>query len=310
MFEIYDFEKSHIEKAQKIALMNYNEERSAVAELPDIISLPDLSHFADNGLGVVLCDGSDVLGFLCCYEPWDNAFNSTAKGAFSPTHAHGAAVKNREVIYKRLYQAAAEKWVKNKITYHAIALYSHDTQAINTFFQYGFGLRCIEAVRPLTNIECIPCDGIVFKEITKAEVIKVREMEKMRISHYAHYAESPCFMFKPLEVEVRDSRWFIAIDAETPIAYIEVTENGENFATEVSSMKNICGAFCEPEYRGKGIIQGLLNFVISKVKAQGVYSLGVEFEGFNPTGNGFWLKHFTAYTNSVTRRIDDWVLQD
>lgn len=155
MLKIFDFEKNHIEKAQKIAMMNYDEERTVVTELPSISDIYDLECFADNGLGVVIQDGGEMLGFLCCYEPWDNAFDSKARGTFSPIHAHGAVSKNRDVIYKRLYQAAAEKWVKNKISYHAITLYAHDTQAINAFFNYGFGLRCIDAIRLLSILPTV-----------------------------------------------------------------------------------------------------------------------------------------------------------
>ena len=85
---------------------------------------------------------------------------------------------------------------------------------------------------------------------------------------------------------------------------MEVMDEGENFVTEISGMKNICGAFCLPEYRGKGISQSLLDFIISKLREEGYTRLGVDFESFNPTATGFWLKHFTAYTSSVVRRID------
>jgi GNAT superfamily N-acetyltransferase len=87
-----------------------------------------------------------------------------------------------------------------------------------------------------------------------------------------------------------------------------VSDDGENFVTHHSmngyKMKNICGAYCLPDYRGKCIFQNLLNFVISILKDEGYTRLGVDFESYNPTAYGFWLKYFTAYTNSVVRRID------
>ena len=36
--------------------------------------------------------------------------------------------------------------------------------------------------------------------------------------------------------------------------------------------------------------------------------LGVDFESLNPSGSGFRLKHFTAYTHSVVRRIDEYAV--
>jgi ribosomal protein S18 acetylase RimI-like enzyme len=138
----------------------------------------------------------------------------------------------------------------------------------------------------------------------------------------AHLGESPCFMYStPQEfdkwldraekrAEKRDSRSFIALKAENPIAFIEIRETGETFATEVSSMMNICGAFCFPEYRGKGVVQNLLNYVISILKSENYESLGVDFESFNPAASGFWLKYFTPYTHSVVRRIDECALNN
>jgi GNAT superfamily N-acetyltransferase len=155
----------------------------------------------------------------------------------------------------------------------------------------------------MVNFECKSCDEINFNEIIEDEVEKIREMRKL---YAVHLSESPCFMRYGINLaEKRNSRVFAAFQINKPIAYLEVMDNGEHFATEVNSMKSICGAFCLPEYRGKGIFQGLLNYTITKLKAEGFKSLGVDFEGFNPTASGFWLKYFTIYTNSVVRRIDE-----
>ena len=312
---ILDFEMKHVESAKLIAAANYYEEREYVPILPSIDVLPDLEYFASNELGVAAFDDDRLIGFLCCYEPWDNAFDSSAKGTFSPIHAHGAVKENRRLIYQKMYQAAAEKWVKRKITYHAIGQYAHDTESINTFFTYGFGLRCIDAIRPMVEFECQSCYGICFEELAKTDVIRVRKMRQMESEHMGN---SPCFMYSSLEdykswlarAEERNSRLFVAKDCEKLIAFVEVKSNAENFVTEVDNICNICGAFCLPEHRGKNIYQNLLNFTIRKLKGEGYKLLGVDFESFNPTAYGFWLKYFTAYTNSVVRRIDECVLHN
>lgn len=312
---IFDFEMKHVEDAKLIAIVNYNEEREYVPILPAIDILPDLEHFASNGLGVVAFDKGKMVGFLCCYEPWENAFHSKAKGTFSPIHAHGSVKENRSMIYKRMYQVAAEKWVKHKIAYHAIALYAHDIESINAMFTYGFGLRCVDAIRPMEGLELQCRDEIHFEELTKADVMQIREMRQMLSEHLGN---SPCFMYSTQEefarwlvrAEARNTRLFVAREGEKPIAFVEVSGSGENFVTEVSDMCNICGAFCIPEYRGKNIYQNLLSFTILKLKAEGYKMLGVDFESFNSTANVFWMKYFTAYTNSVVRRIDECALHD
>jgi len=313
MIKIVGFNQSHVKEASEIALANYNEERSVVADLPQIERIPHEAYesFINNGLGVAMFDGDKMLGFLCCHDPWNNAFGTTAKGVFAPIHAHGAIHENRAGIYKRLYQAAAEIWVDKGIAYHTISLYTHNSQSNDALFSCGFGLRCIDAVRTLTNFEHSVCEGIKFEELFKPDVVKIRDM---RNALSIHLGQSPCFIRSSPEdcekwiarAESRDSKLFIALHNALPIAFIEVMDNGENFATREAGMKNICGAFCMPEYRGKGVMQGLLNHVITQLKNDGANSLGADFESFNLTASGFWLKYFTAYTSSVTRRIDEY----
>lgn len=151
---IVDFERKHAEAAAELAMAGYEDERRKVPSLPEVTELPDLTPFADNCLGVAAFEGEKMLGFLCCHEPWEHAFQSLAKGTFSPIHAHGSVKENRGKVYQRMYQAAAEKWVKKGIAYHSIALYAHEETALSAFFDYGFGRRCADAIRmmePLGN---------------------------------------------------------------------------------------------------------------------------------------------------------------
>lgn len=322
---ITDLVKEDLAEAANLALENYKEERTHVHELPDISELPDLSCFAENGLGVAARDGNRLIGFLGCLEPWKHAFGTQAKGTFSPIHAHGAVSENRALIYKKMYQKAAEKWVGAGIGYHSIALYAHDKQSIEAMFSYGFGHRCSEAVRTMNPVSAIQSvytinmeDGstpkkIEYREITGSEISKIRELRRL---YSVHMGKSPCFMYTTdaefeewIEMaEKEDTRVFTASCEDEMIAYMEIAESGENFATETSEIRNICGAFCLPEYRGKSIYQSLLNYVIDRLKSEGYKLLGVEYESFNPTASGFWQKYFTDYTYSVVRRIDDCAL--
>lgn len=313
---IVDFSRSHIEEAVALARANYEEERRFVAVLPEVDKMPDLTPFADNGLGVAAFENGRLLGFLCCFRPWDNAFGITrVKGTFSPCHANGTVREDRSRIFNRLYQSAAEKWVKNGIVSHAIGLYAHDAQAINSFFVNGFGLRCIDAIRPMEEIECTPLPDFKFIELPEEKEIDILQLNNMLI---LHFCQSPIFMARPQcdrqslqnELDRQNSRYFAAYKEKVMVAYVKIMDSGESFISEESSVKNICGAFCLPEYRGMGVYQNLLNFTMSSLKKEGHTRLGVDFESFNPTARGFWLKYFIAYTNSVVRRIDERVLDD
>jgi GNAT superfamily N-acetyltransferase len=325
---ITDFDYGHIERALKLAGMNYEEERLVVPFLPQVEILPDLKHFAENRLGVAAYEDDTMIGFLCTYAPVRDAFGTTnTRGTFSPIHAHGVITEyefrkrgcpgsyNRDRIYSRMYQAAAEKWVREGIRSHAVGLYAHDKAAENSFFYNGFGLRCIDAVRSLEDIlhpvdtsQMIKTD-VEYLEVPREEYGLLLEEHNALI---VHLGNSPCFMkFKPLDTEElyrrapESVRYFAAKAEGRYIAYIKTDKQGENFATTVGGMENICGAYCRPEYRGSGVYHNLLGFLINVLRKEGFRLLGVDCESFNPTARGFWLKYFTEYTHSVVRRVDE-----
>ena len=138
--EVLDFCSKHIQQAKRLIRENYQEERQAVPVLPTVGELPGLDELAENGLGCAAFEKGEMVGFLACLNPWENAFTTTARGTFSPIFAHGAVRSGRAQIYQRLYQAAAQKWADAGISSHSIGLYAHDHEAVGAFFQYGFGL--------------------------------------------------------------------------------------------------------------------------------------------------------------------------
>lgn len=306
--ELLDFTKEHIPQASALAMENYEEQRQAVPALPPVKRLPDLADFARNGLGCSAFDNGKMIGFLCCLEPWENAFTTKARGTFSPIYAHGAVSLGRRRIYQRLYQAAAQKWAAAGIASHSIGLYAHDRAAIEAFFQYGFGLRCIDAIRPMEPVTASACGGFSFFEV---EPDRRRLLEPLHRQLTAHFAKSPLFMkhTEPDRWIEQETRLFAAADGKKLAAYVEIADAAENFVTEEPQVQNICGAFCLPEYRGKGLYQNLLNHLIGVLKAEGYTHLGVDYESFNPTAWGFWQKYFVSYTNGVVRRIDENVLE-
>lgn len=113
--EIIRFTAEHITRAKQLARENYYEECAKVHILPQIEEIPDLKEFANNGLGGVAFEGSQMIGFLCYCCPWENAFDSLAIGTFSPIHAHGTIKDYKEKIYMKMYEKAAKVWVKHKI---------------------------------------------------------------------------------------------------------------------------------------------------------------------------------------------------
>jgi GNAT superfamily N-acetyltransferase len=322
---IVRFSKEYIEQAIKIAMANYRMERQFVPALPQEERLPlknllpDMEHFVKTGLGSAVVENHQLLGFCCGYEPIGDAFGTTGvRGTFSPIHGHGVAThiigKDRDRMYSGLYQATAEKWVKAGIRSHAIALYTHDRAAVNSFFYNGFGLRCMDLIRSLEE-ELEPVRNPSVIKNVRYEELDREDWKSLLILHNGlleHIGGSPVFMsFPKMDEEAlyehasEGTRYFVALIDREPLAYIKLGETGENFVTEHAGMMNICGAYCNPKYRGIGIYHNLLAYMIALLKKEGYQLLGVDCESFNPTARAFWTKYFAEYTHSVVRRIDE-----
>ncbi|MEA4833151.1 MAG: GNAT family N-acetyltransferase [Oscillospiraceae bacterium] len=310
---IVDFTYSHIPEAASLAHANYDEERNSVPALPPVTKIPDLTPYAENGLGVAAFEGNRMLGFLCCVSPFKNAFGSTeAVGVFSPMGANGAIRVNRSEIYARMYQAAGKKWANAGVSSHAVCLYAHDRETQEQFFRYGFGMRCVDTIREMNDITAPSCAGYSFSELTHDEFPQILPLEHMLD---AHMAASPTFMLRPSETpdsfmkqaEYFHSAYFVAKNNDRIVAYIRAELDGETFICDTPGYIHVKGAYCLQEHRGKGLNQKLLSLLIQKFKTS-YTRLGVDYESINPTAYGFWRKYFTAYTHSVVRRIDENVL--
>lgn len=308
--QILDFTKEWLSQAQRLAAENYTEARASVPVLPET-ALPPPDHFAENGMGVAAVENGVLLGFLGGFFPFRPVYcTPDTAGVWSPLHAHAVQKENREKIWQRLYQAAGEKWAAAGAASHSVTLYMQDPDAQKALYFYGFGVRCTDLMRPLTEISAPDCGGIRFAALSAENASLLRPLRHALVDHLG---KSPCFM-KHDETgtagfldrrEADPPRMFAAFDGDTPIAYMELDDEGENFASCAPGTANICGAYCLPSYRGQGIAPALLQHMIRTLREEGYARLGVDCETINPTAVHFWRKYFTPYTTSVVRRIDE-----
>lgn len=307
---IKDLTKEYLNDIQQLMYEKYNEEKEYVNELPDDIEFPNLDYFVNNELGVVAIDGNGVVGFIGVYKPWKGAFDTyDALGTFSPFFANATVKQNRKRIYQDMIEYGYDKWDKLNIVTMGICLSAHDIEAKNALFEYGFGMRNKDLIKVMTyqNIN----SSYIFKELSINEFPSVRNL---RLKLCDHLKKSPCFQQSTKEeddswiktVEKGDRRTFVLIDNNIVIAYIDITEESDNFVSWHNKMANISGAYCLEEYRGSGCYDILLQEVTNKLINEGYIYLGVDHESYNPTASRYWQKHFKEYTNSVVKRIENW----
>ena len=303
--QIIDFTEAHAEQAMRLAQAAYEEERARVPALPDM-QVPDLRPFAKNNLGVAAFEGEEMLGFLCAQGPLKKVFGTTpVRGVWSPVHAN-AAVGDKARLYHRMYQAAAQKWVKAGALAHCVTLYAHDEAAKQAWFTYGFGMRCIDAIELIEANTPMP-EGD-FLELPRERAGEVYDLWNALNNHLG---DSPCFMryrSKSRALVAKTftrARVFTARREGEVVAYMKIRDNGETFASHAPDMMHVCGASALPEVRGTGLYANLLRYAEATLAKEGYARLGVDYESFNPTALYFYPKHFDVYTNSLVRRIDE-----
>ena len=307
--QIVDFLRDHIEDAIQLVRQNRERERVFVPACPMTPTLPDMNQFADNNLGVTAFEGDEMVGFLCSYPPIMRPFRlEGVMGAYSPKCANAAIGQNRAAVYAQMYQRAADKWAREGLSNHAITLYAHDDEIHRQFFEYGFGLWGMNAARhmeALKETDAPLVSGIDFIELPRERFSETLPLQNMLVDHFR---QSP--MFIRFEYHTQEGlaaecaklpfRYFGALYGDKMVAYMRVLKDMLD-----KGRQNICGAYCMADYRGRGIYPALLDHVIAALKAEGNTLLEVDFESFNPTARGFWLKYFTPYMCGVVRRIDE-----
>lgn len=303
----------HIDGAAALAVTAYAHERERVpaltAEGVPIALRRAIAGLIQDGRGVAALDSDRLVGYLAFFGPYGGFFG-TGTGCFAPLHGLAVAGEHRGRLTSRLLQHAVEPLVAEGADTFAITTYHHDPDVGTALALNGFGIRNTDAIRaidPPVATETTP--GIGYREMPAADAASLLPLLNGLVRHLR---QSPTFVaakeFTPDTFAERLAgqarRHFVAFAGDTPIGYLEVTDDGENVLTSAPDMVNICGAYLAEEHRGRGIYRNLLAFTLETLRAEGVRRVGVDFETMNPTALHFWTKHFERYTTSYARRID------
>ena len=319
--EIVSFEKSHVLAAGQLVWQAYQNERAFVPCLPpgggaDVFA-EMAATLAGNGLGVAALIGGELAGFLTGMAVGE--LFGLSRGIYIPLYAHGTAGPDRGHLYQRLYAAASDIWVKKGHLSHVITMHAHDKEAQEAWFWQDFGLRCVDSMRPLTDV--LLSERAAGFDIRLVAPDHAAVMLELHQEHRGYYRSAPMFMQAHAEcsldeftgwLEEKDHYLWAAFEKDMPVAYMMLRHGGETFAAEDEKTMNICGAYVRPGQRKAGYGAALLKTIVRWLRENGYERLGVDFESFNIDGSRFWQKHFTAFTYSLTRRIDEraYVSQD
>lgn len=308
----------YAEDAAKLAQSSLIRQCAATPALPAAervpVSAERLAGMFAAGPGFAAFERGRLVGFLSFLPPFRQHFGKV-RGVYSPLGANAAAEgPGRGRLLSRLFEHASRELVEEAVLSFALTNYANDREGNRSWILNGFGIRCADAVRLLDGTERFdPSDGLVYEEIPPCEAGRLYELKCGLIRHLRNspvWFPVPGIFREAFEAECREGgdRFFVVRDGARPVGYLEVTEEGENFISESGEMRNLCGAYVEPEYRGRGVARNLLFFLCETLKREGETRLGVDCETLNPAALRFWEKYFTIYTYGFVRRLDERIL--
>lgn len=314
-FHISSFNDSHIDDAIQLIKPSYEQEKEHISILPSFGDYTEklrksLNYLAINGVGISILKDSKLVAYMVGYQI--DEFFGKEKGIFVPTFGH-ATKDQKEDLEILLYQEVSQVWVKQSILTHAISIFAHDQQLLDTYHDLGFGNRCADVIKKI-NILDKPIHSYQFKEINKDNASLLVDLHR---EHNLYYKKSPMFMprededaLKDLEdwLSEKDHRLFGLFDQQQSLGYIRFQNQGESLFSIHPSIKNISSLYVSTKYRQKGMGKILLDEVEYLLNKENINLLGVDFETINPKGYRFWKKHFDLYSYSLVRRIDERII--
>ena len=273
-----------------------------------------LSDLFDSQYGLVAIEEGKIIGYLIFWGPFEGQFGNV-KGSFSPLHGSAFGGNNRKKTASLLFENVSKIMIKEGICSFAICKYVHDKEISESLVLNGFGIRCSDAIKDLSEINQLEVNsGCRYEEISYKKAGVLLELKNGLVKHlrkspvYFPNQEFTAEKFAEL-CEKRKSRFFVAYADDIPVGYIEVGSEGETFISEDSDVLNICGTYVDSDYRNSSASKELLNYTMKKLADECVKYLGVDCETINPTALHFWRKYFESYTYSFIRRVDERILE-
>lgn len=317
--EIVPFAPGHLDVAASLFAENYRGQRRRVGVLPSHHESGEGAHCLLEDLirrapGVVAIGGDRVRGYLVGLPI--PSFFGNQKGVLAPIWAHAADADDRPGVYRAMYSALGETWLRAGYLNHAITVYADDAAVSDAFFWHAFGLQSVDAIRSLDPLAAAPSAMIEVRRATadQAEVV-------VPLGHglSRYIAEAP-ISFPLFKLPSREdwSRWlaedghvlFLAFAGDRPIGYIRLEPPTYDVAYVVHDAKtiSISGAFVLPEWRRRNVGAQILGRVVAWAAEVGYERVSVDFEAANTPGRCFWLKHFAPVCHSLVRKVDERIL--
>ena len=290
----------------EMALEAYARERAANPVLTEAraedLSGP-LKWVLEQGLGWLALEDGTAVGFLAFCPPHDGMFGD-CRGVFSPVHASAFGGSDPERTLTALLGAATEELYAQGVTSVGISRYAHEEATLRGLCLSGYGIRCCDLMRRVETTEKAPLPY----EVRAMHAGEEEAVARLANALEEHMERTPVLLPQNRVTAQMVADWdavYVACDGGGAFAFLIVEEGGETFVDDLPGTRHVGKAYCEPGHRGGGAMPALLAAAQRDLAAQGIARLGVDCETLNPPAYRFWRRHFSAFTYSAVRRLDE-----
>jgi GNAT superfamily N-acetyltransferase len=299
--EIVPFSDDHLAEAGRLLAERHRRQRAVEPRLPERYEDPETARGEieevwrrDDASGAVAVVDSRVSGFLLG-APRDQVW-----GPNTWVELQGHAVEEPELA-RDLYGEAAARWVDEGRHRHYVLVPAHDNALVNAWFNVGFGLQHVHAMRELTDE---PGTEYPDVQVGLAEERDLDELVELAPMLAEHQARSPVFGSVPAEdpdeirAELREE--LTKTDVVNLVAEIDDRVVGNFFVCplEMSSMHVGLGrpertsflgfAVTHPDVRGGGAGLALTERSFRWARERGYDLMVTDWRATNLLSSRFW----------------------
>jgi len=257
---------------------------------------------------LVALEGSTVVGYLGWWLV-DGFRGTPRRAAYSPEFGHAAAPARAVEVELALYHAATDHWTEAGCAVHALTCLAGQPALERAWFEDGFGLYVVDALRSMTPVSAPDPPGLTVRRALPADAASVARLD---VEHRHHYAVPPVSMAPQAPDTAERLAAFMAVEPDTiwlaeasgetqAFLRLEPASDGAAAISLAPTTISITGAFTRPACRGRGVAAALLAQAVDHYAARGFERMAVDYESFNPQAAAFWPRFFDPVAVSVVR---------
>jgi GNAT superfamily N-acetyltransferase len=206
----------------------------------------------------------------------------------------GHAAEERELA-RDLYTAAAERWVAEGLTSHAVVVPSHDRELVDAWFRLAFGLQFVYAVRETAPEP--PLDGVAIRPGTPDDLEHVARFDRLL---WEHQVGSPSFSGQDPSLEDFHAEWsdlwddadlfnhFVAERDGRVVGHALLYRRPTGDVRVPDANIDLSHAATEPDVRGSGAGLALTAHILRWAHEHGFRSMTTDWRSVNLLASRFW----------------------